>query len=251
MIISLKTELFQPAVKTIVFISSALMGLNLQTLTANAAIIATYEEPGVQASKGVNIKVETFDQSSVGVSSSYTSTALGGTYTPSKVKDVDSYGGAGGVGNYFQILYPLDPLKSTLELDLPQAYFGMWWSAGDQYNELKFYLNETLIYNFTTANLSAALSSAYYGNPNPPLGVNTSEPYAFINFFGTNGTRFDKIVFSNPNPATGFESDNHTISTTEQDQTGTVVDVPEPNTVLGLAGLALVGIINRYRRFSR
>ncbi len=128
----------------------------------------------------------------------------------------DQYGGANGT-QYVSVGAQAGGAGSlTLQLNGPADYFGMWWSAIDSQNTLSFYNGATLIQTFNSANLPA-FSAGYYGNPNPPLGRNTGEPYAYINFNATGGDTFDRIVFSNIQ-STGFESDNHSIHS-----------VPEPS----------------------
>ncbi len=88
----------------------------------------------------------------------------------------------------------------------------MWWSAGDAQNVWTFYSNGNQIAQFSVANVTSALPNTYFGNPTPGAnsGNDSSEPFAFINFFGYGGTTFDKIVVSN-NSSSGFEYDNDTI----------------------------------------
>jgi hypothetical protein len=76
-------------------------------------------------------------------------------------------------------------------------------------------------------------TSAYYGNPDS--GLNTNEPYVFVDFVAK-GATFNKIVFDNTNSiGTGFESDNHTITATSATMSNDHVfvedlsaDTPEP-----------------------
>ncbi len=60
--------------------------------------------------------------------------------------------------------------------------------------------------------MTSALPSAYFGNPTPGPnnGSDANEAFAFINFYGYNGTTFDRIIISNPQ-SSGFEYDNATI----------------------------------------
>jgi hypothetical protein len=111
----------------------------------------------------------------------------------------------------------------------------MWWSAIDNQNTLRFYSGATLIQTFDSSNLPS-FSAGYYGNPNPPAGRNTGEPYAYINFTGTAGTTFDRIVFTNGS-STGFESDNHSIHS-----------VPEPSALAMGAAASVLGLALARRR---
>jgi hypothetical protein len=84
--------------------------------------------------------------------------------------------------------------------------------------------------------------ASYYGNPNSAFkGQNSSEPYAFINFYSVGGT-FDQVQFTNIG-GTGFESDNHTIATSYKSITGNIVTVavPESSSVLGVFVIGFVG----------
>src|ERR1700694_3995623 len=79
----------------------------------------------------------------------------------------DIYGGAGGTGKYLAIGGARRNMTMNLSLNGPQAYFGMWWSAADPFNILKFYSQGNLlaVFNPTTA-LGALTNPLYFGNPN-------------------------------------------------------------------------------------
>jgi len=126
---------------------------------------------------------------------------FGGAKYPSGYYPVQSQPG-GGVGGAHAIP------TTTLTLNTPSCYFGLWWSAGDKTNTLTFYNGNTQIAQFTTATLPVQLPSAYFGNPKDGY-ADPNEPFVFLNFF-TVGTQFTKVVFSNTGP-TGFESDNWTV----------------------------------------
>ena len=115
-----------------------------------------------------------------------------------------------------------------MTLKQPADYLGFWWSAGDANNGVSFYSGNLLLGRFTTQLLLTLLNggagqvtainqtkyntSAYYGNPNAPSGRNTGEPYFFVDVV-TSGTTFDKVIFDNSGTtSTGFESDNHTVT---------------------------------------
>ena len=156
-----------------------------------------------------------------------------GTYSQLYVINGNEYGGAAGSH------YPVESAKTslgdtptvTLTLDTPAAYFGMWWSAGDANNFLSFYSSGNLLASFSTATLLSKLPATYFGNPTPGYkGLDPTEAFAFINFFGQEGTTFDKIVFSDPSTTSGFESDNHTVRGTayglDPKDTGPLPGVP-------------------------
>ena len=108
-------------------------------------------------------------------------------------------------------------------------------------------------FNPVTA-LGALTDPGYFGNPNG--GGNSGEKYVYLNFIGTDGTTFDRVVFSNISLASGFEADNFSIRQTPViDPPGTPIDggvtvVPEPAT-LATGGLALlVGLTVTWNRRS-
>ena len=108
--------------------------------------------------------------------------------------------------------------------------------------------------------------------------MDNTEKFAFLNFYGLDGTTFDKIVLSDPSTLSGFESDNHTVRDAafgqDPNDVGTTLpgipveeiinnngsqtivtntaqiqtSVPEPGTIalLGLAGALVLG--RRLRR---
>lgn len=210
---------------------------------AQAQVVVTIEAPGVQSSSVANITTENFDGFTPGVYTSLNSTI--GTYSSPglAVVGANQYGGAGGAGNYFSIGAQSGQLTATLTLPGDQAYFGFWYSAGDNQNEIDLYENNTLEYSLNTSDLINFINGqmnagAYYGNPNN--GQDPEEPFAYVNFFGTNGTVFNKIVFNNASLGTGFESDNHSISAMQTTPTGTPI-TPEPGSVALLVGMGVSG----------
>lgn len=218
--------------KTALVFSAAIALCGITAHSAQAGIVFTFEAPGVQSSQASNITTETFDINPTGVNTPYTSAI--GTYDTADIRPADQYGGAN--GSPYLVVFA--PNSTTLTLKSPQAYFGMWWSAGDAANQLEFYSGATLIDSYTTSSLLSSLPATYYSNPNAPAGRNSGEPYAYINFFGTNGTKFDRIIIGGSN----FESDNHSVSAIEQTPTGTPVSTPEPTGVLGLLAIGALGI---------
>jgi len=227
--------------------------------------LVTLEKPGVQQSSlfldpnafgATGVFQDDFNSDTPGLHNSLAFDGLPsvGSYGPTWVQPFDKWGGAGGVGNYFDVnhRYPGAPSETTLTLNQPERYFGLWWSAADRSNELQFYSGNTLLETFTTADLIKFINSLpaperkqYNGNPNPPplKGQNGGEPYAYVNFFAdpTNkNVTFNKIVFINDGN-TGFESDNHTIAATYSSTT----PIPEPSTMamMGIGGIALVGML--------
>ena len=189
-----------------------------------------------------------------------TSGTITGTFSGNGpvITAANQYGGAGGTGNFADVS---NGKSYTLTLgvtgNLPGVnYFGLWFSALDNGNDLKFYdSNNNLLLDFTPAlyqKLVGACPNSFCGNPNPNMvtkGVpdDSGEQFAFLNFFDETGY-ISKIVFTETISA-GFESDNFT--TGFQDPStldGTVIgNTPEPSSyILMLTGmLALLGIGRR------
>jgi hypothetical protein len=216
--------------------------VGVQTFASGTAPTGTWAFPDSVVSSGT-------------VSGNPTSGTITGTFsgTGLVINPADEYGGAGGTGYYADVT---NNKSYTLTLgvtgNLPGVnYFGLWFSALDNGNDLKFYDGSTLLLDFTPAlyqKLVGACPNAFCGNPNSQfLGKDGNEQFAFLNFFDTTGY-ITSIVFTETTSA-GFESDNFT--TAYQDPSnpnGTVIGgTPEPSSfVLMLSGLlALVGFGRR------
>ena len=260
----------------------AMLGLfTAAAVPARAATIAIYiSPPAVQYSEVGGTTVATFDTLAPGnMTTPYASPI--GTYNasaaaPFDVNAADQYGGATDPANpttptrYFTI-GAQSGTSAPVAVNLNQAadYFGFWWSAGDANNAVSFYSGNLLLARFTTATLvtllnnasghvtaingSAYSNSAYFGNPNAPSGRDTSEPFVFVDFVVT-GTTFDKVVFDNSGTtSSGFESDNHTVTSAPVTLSGDHVFVttlnvntPEPGAVVLLGGgLVLIAAARR------
>jgi hypothetical protein len=183
------------------------------TLPAKAGVIITYaEDPDAYTSSLADTEVFSFNNLKSGKISSVEWEDVG-KFDKLYIAKADIYGGAPDTKNPNGSRYSLQGagsglLASTLELETPSSYFGMWWSAGDPNNVLEFYNGDTLIGRFTTASLMDPLPAEYDGNP-MNRKINSGEPYGFINFFGDETTAWDRIVFTNDG-SSGFESDNYT-----------------------------------------
>jgi hypothetical protein len=139
---------------------------------------------------------------------------------------------------------------STLTLTQNQKYFGLWWSAGDVNNKLEFYnASNQLVGSFVSSDITAAIQklspntqNSYKGNPTQSSKTNTGEYYAYLNFFATDTTTFNKVVFTNLR-STGFETDNHAVATSYNKIRGQNIAqaVPEPLTILGAATAVAFG----------
>jgi len=248
-------------------------------------IIMTYGSPGATDSTVANSSVFNFDNLTLGVQNNVVWSGVG-TYDSLSITAANQYGGAADAaypnGSPYAVQSTSASLggvsSTTLSLNASAAYFGMWWSAGDAPNTLTFYSGGNQIAQFTVANLMSALPGTYLGNPTPGpnFGNDSSEPFAFINFYGYDGTTFDKIVVSN-NSSSGFEYDNDTVRNgaygTDPSDLSTLpgvpveyivnngaaivygpgtppIPVPEPPTVslLGLAGVVGLMKLGRSQR---
>ncbi len=255
-------------------------GILLAAQPVSASLVVTYaEDPGAVRTTLSNTAVINFTSLASHGAGSYSNvtwsdSSLGtvGSIDQVYLQSADAYGGY----NYPNGYYPVQSNPpggvgggnavptTTLTFNTPSAYFGMWWSAGDQYNTLTFFNGNTQIAQYTTATLPGLLPHSYYGNP-ANWRADSSEPFAFLNFYGV-GAQFTKVVFSNPS-STGFESDNWTVRTqaygsfSGEDPAnlpGVLIStintggqsVPEPSSAmaLGLSGLLLTGVLTRRRR---
>ncbi len=195
-----------------VTILSATLGLS-----ANAAIIFSLEAAGVQSTTRTGVLVENFDSLSAGALGAYTS-PIGEYSTGGQIVSPNAFGGSG-QSLYIAVGAQSKTTAYTLDFGTDLTYFGFYWAAGDAKNKVEFYDNGILQGSFTTASWATGLPAAYSGNPN--TGQNKGEKYAFLNFDGTNGAKFDMVKFLNNGTGTGFETDNHTILASE---------TPEPAT---------------------
>jgi hypothetical protein len=214
----------------------------------DAGLVVSIDAPGVQASTVPGVTTETFNEFSPGRYSSLSSDigTLTGVSGQFSIQSADQYGGAGGVGSYIAIGAQAGSIAPVLlTLNGPQAYFGIWVSAADQFNQISFYSGSQLVaaYNAPAGLADIAKfadASQYFGNPNN--GEDPSEPFGYLNFTGLNGTTFTSVVLANSGtPATGFESDNWSVSSVAPSSIpGTVISgVPDPSSMI-LAGVACV-----------
>ena len=187
--------------------------LGIANAKANGVLLTYAEDPGAQVSSLANTSYISFDNLSAGAHQNVVWAGVG-TYDNAYILNANQYGGAVGAGRYIvqstSIGNPNQVPTTTLTLNTPSAYFGLWWSAGDPANKLSFYNGATLVASFTTASLVNVLPASYKGNPTPAfLGKDAGEKFAFFNVYGEAGATWDSIVFTNTG-ASGFESDNHT-----------------------------------------
>ena len=182
-----------------------------------------------------------------------------GNYTGGLTRSAaNQYGGAGGTGYYPTVSNSSYTLTLTTSGDVPGVnYFGLWFSALDNGNQLQFYEDSTLLYTFTPALfrtlVGACPGGAFCGNPTTGAfkGQDSGEQFAFLNFFYEGGGYFNKVVFTQTNGA-GFESDNHTVGYLNPPvPSGTLIEaVPEPGSI-ALVALGAAVVIGLKRRSMR
>ncbi|GAA5115543.1 hypothetical protein JIN84_20265 [Luteolibacter yonseiensis] len=178
-------------------------------------IVSTSEGVGAFNSSLSGTSVQTFDNL-LGVRENVVWEGVG-TFDKLNVINPNVYGGAPSASSPNGTPYAVEGIGqigvTTLKLNQATSYFGLYWSAGDASNDMKFYNNGVLVADFTTANLMDLLPDSYYGNPiqsGDNVGGNGHEPYGFINFIGDANTSWDTIVFTNGH-GSGFEADNYTV----------------------------------------
>ncbi len=182
-------------------------------LSSSASVVITYaEDPNSYNSSLSGTSVLDFNDMKVGRKNNVSWDGVG-TFDALHIYRTDVFGGAPDANNPKGSNYSVQGagsklVNSTLMLEKPSAYFGMWWSAGDARNVLSFFSGGDLVARFTTSSLMEPLPAEYDGNP-MNRSLNRGEPYAFINFFGDTKTTWDRIIFSNDGQS-GFESDNYT-----------------------------------------
>ncbi|MCW3061840.1 MAG: hypothetical protein JWQ02_3661 [Capsulimonas sp.] len=250
----------KPALKLRNLYLTGLTALCIGSISAaNAEIVISVEAPGVTSTTVGGTITETFNGYDAYSKDPLVSPI--GTYTSGGVVNpYDQYGGAGETGKYLAVGAQSGGLDVTLTLAHRDAYFGMWFCAGDNQNELSFYDGGTLLGTMNTAVVLAKINEnhAYFGKP--VTGQDSGEPFAYLNFFGLSGTKFDKIVIHNDSFGTGFESDNHSVRAYQATLTGTEIPngfnnvapgaVPEPAAPVTFAfgALALGALMLRNRR---
>lgn len=226
---------------------------------ARADIVVTLEAPGVQASTVSGVSTETFNGFPLGLFATLVSPV--GTFTAGPpgmgITPPGPFGGA------FQTQYLLAGAGAapviTLDLAGAQAYVGFYLPALDFTDTIRLFSGGTLLASFNLSTLSPFFQTTggpfgmgHFGNPN--TGQNPTEPYAYLNFFGTAGTTFDRIVFDNGGPVGGLEVDNVSVRATPVAPpfpgtlVATIVVIPEPGSVVLLSLGGAVVLASGWRR---
>ena len=234
--------------------------------TAHATlIVSSAEDPNSYTSTLSGVSVLDFNSLSTGRYTNYSWNTVG-TIDSLYVINGDVFGGAGDTASKYSVQSVNSSLggvsSTTITLNQPMAYFGLWWSAGDAGNRLIFKSGNTIVAQFTAADILNILPNTYDGNPRN-RSQNSGETYAFLNFYGDAETTWDTITLTNT-ASSGFESDNWTVraaawGTQPQETGGTpgnellnieglaVTVVPEPSIPL-LSLMAAIPWIFRRRR---
>jgi len=149
------------------------MGLSILASTAtHAGLIETFEASGVTRCSVSNTQVVDFNDMSLGYTSSATVQLSSLTITYSGdvfTVAADQYGGAPDLSDPTKDMNYLgvgSGQSVTMTLSTPQPYFGIWFSAADQFNNIDFYHGNTLLSSVAgTGPVLSSLSSSYNGNP--------------------------------------------------------------------------------------
>ncbi|HLK66747.1 MAG TPA: malectin domain-containing carbohydrate-binding protein [Bryobacteraceae bacterium] len=223
--------------KAIFVASIVIAAASAQTGTLNVY----FSPPSAQSTSVPGAITETFDQLPAGVkTAAYVSTTGVGTYTgssknPFAILSPSAFGGAIGAGsssltNYLAVGNATNSTSPViLTLAQPASYFGFWSSAGSPSSHVDLYRGSTLYASFSTQDLLNFLgngsgtvtaldgstkyqTSAYFGNPNIPLGGDRAQgqPFVYVNFQIT-GATIDTLAFYSASTSSDFATDNHSV----------------------------------------
>jgi hypothetical protein len=220
--------------------------LSLIASSSYAQIVFTVEPAGVESTTVPGVTTEAFDSQPLGAFSG--ATTVGALSPGGNINAANIYGGAGN-SDYYQVV---GLGSSTLTFGAPQDYVGLWWSAGDAGNELKFYSGAALVGDFVVASYAAGLPGAYFGNPTPGpnFGGDGGEPFAYINFTALPGTSITSVEFDENIQGSGFELDNISILNSYITPPGS--SVPDESSTIGLLiGSLFPLIIGAHKKIGR
>jgi hypothetical protein len=212
----------------------------LSGFNAGAQTLGMYlSPPGEQNTTRAGATVETFSDATgaIGATGSFAVGAWSGATGGISRNAADQFGGAGGTGNYLALS---SGNQLTITLIGDRKYVGFWWSAGNAGNTIEFYDDtNTLLAQFTTNSLTTLLGGGgnitatngnpyakadYFGNPNPPAGRNTAQPYGYINLLLQGASVNFRTIIVRHSGGGGFELDNLAVTDTAT-VPGTWVDV--------------------------
>ena len=243
------------------FLAAGVAAAALMAGSAQAGVTVTYEAPKVTNTTTTftgGSGVETFDGANAvtgGFATNFSNNGvINGVYSSGvQVYPNGVYGGEGAskyAVTFNSAGYSLSLISTQNTAGV--TYFGYYLPALDGGNVLELWSGATKIFTFSQQAVLDAVSgnSAYFGKPDAPnQGGNGAQPYVFVNFFATDGTTFDKVVFRESPEVGGYESDNHTVGY-YKDITGTPVSgVPEPATwAMMILGFGAAGAMVRSQR---
>lgn len=140
-----------------------------------------------------------------------------------RIQNSDQYGGANNSGGYGAFGAQTGTSGAiSLNLTNPTTFFGMWWSAVDNYNGVSLYDNDQFLMRISGADLISLMSvpsltaqngasyttASYLGKPGTSPRQNAGEYYAYV-MFQASGLAFNRVVLDNSGTtSTGFEFDN-------------------------------------------
>ena len=206
--------------KQILLLTSLVSALAASGQSQAPLTITYFENPTMVNSSLKDTSVTDFSDWAKNGAGAYKDLTWSGVGTIDEVylQKANLYGGATGTGYYpvqsaapSGVGGPNAVAETTLTLNKPSSYFGLWWSAGDPYNTLSFYSGNTLIASFDTKTILDNLPNSYFGNPTTKFnGQDRGEPFAFLNVYAKQGVTWDRVVMNNDG-SSGFESDNWTV----------------------------------------
>ena len=193
-------------------------GLALAASVAQAGVIHTVLDPGFYTTQVPGTTTIDFNSGCGAYTSCFGDGALvigsvSGRYaTPYGISD-----------RYLSIPYANSSGSATFTTPGSYNYFGLYWGSLDDYNSIYFYNGANLVGSFEGSEIYPLLANG---------GQTSWSSNRYVNFFFTDGSLFDRIVFTSTNFA--FESDNHAFGNIP-------THVPEPGS-LALFALALMGV---------